>query len=75
MFAEDSTRPVIRTDNLPEFIIYKFKECCCEEFKLHHERISVKPQIKMHMWNLATEYLKMNVLKVMNFRIIEKHMV
>ena len=41
LFAEGATKPVIRTDNGPQFISYKFKECC-EEFKLHHERIPVK---------------------------------
>lgn len=41
LFSEGATRPVIRTDNGPQFVSYKFKECC-EEFKLHHERIPVK---------------------------------
>ncbi|WP_347707984.1 integrase core domain-containing protein [Clostridium sporogenes] len=41
LFAEGATKPVIRTDNGPQFISYKFKECC-EEFKLHYERIPVK---------------------------------
>ena len=72
LFAEGATRPVIRTDNGPQFVSYKFKECC-EEFKLHHERIPVKTPNKMHMWNLSTEYLKMNVLKVMNFKAIRRH--
>lgn len=41
LFAEGATRPVIRTDNGPQFVSYKFKECY-EELNLHHERISVK---------------------------------
>lgn len=45
LFVEGAKKPVIRTDNGPQFVSYKFKECC-EEFKLHHERIPVKTQNK-----------------------------
>ncbi|WP_407845459.1 transposase [Clostridium tetani] len=38
LFTEGTTRPVIITGNGLQFVSYKFKECC-EEFKLHHERI------------------------------------
>ncbi|MCY6354508.1 IS3 family transposase [Clostridium sp. ZS2-4] len=41
LFEEGAKRPVIRTDNGPQFVSYKFKECC-EELELEHERIPVK---------------------------------
>lgn len=41
LFENDTSMTVIRTDNGPQFVIYKFKECC-DEIKMHHERIPVK---------------------------------
>lgn len=41
LFDEGAKRPVIRTDNGPQFVSYKFKECC-EELELEHERIMLK---------------------------------
>ncbi len=41
LFVEGTKRLVIRTDNGPQFVSYKFKECC-EELKLEYERIPVK---------------------------------
>lgn len=41
LFAEGALKPVIRTDNGPQFVSYKFSECC-EEIAIEHERIPVK---------------------------------
>ncbi|MFL0198209.1 hypothetical protein ACJDU8_21990 [Clostridium sp. WILCCON 0269] len=41
LFEEGYKKPVIRTDNGPQFISHKFDECC-EELKIEHERIPVK---------------------------------
>lgn len=41
LFEEGALRPVIRTDNGPQFVSYKFSECC-EEIGIEHERIPVK---------------------------------
>lgn len=53
LFENDILMLVIMTDNGLQFVIYKFKECCD---KVHCERIQVKHQIKMHVWNLFKEY-------------------
>lgn len=41
LFIEGTKKPVIRTDNGPQFVSYKFSECC-EEVGIEHERIPVK---------------------------------
>jgi len=41
LFVEGTEKPVIRTDNGPQFVSYKFSECC-EEVGIEHERIPVK---------------------------------
>ncbi|WP_242862487.1 IS3 family transposase [Clostridium tyrobutyricum] len=41
LYGKQPIKPVIRTDNGPQFVSYRFKECC-EELGLHHERIPVK---------------------------------
>ena len=41
LFTEKALKPVIRTDNGPQFVSYKFSECC-EEIGIEHERIPVK---------------------------------
>ena len=41
LFVEGAEKPVIRTDNGPQFVSYKFSECC-KEIGVEHERIPVK---------------------------------
>jgi len=41
LFIKGTVKPVIRTDNGPQFVSYKFSECC-EEIGVAHERIPVK---------------------------------
>ncbi|EPY2286789.1 transposase [Clostridium sporogenes] len=41
LFEECAKTPVIRTNNGPQFVNYKFKNCC-EELGLEHEIIPVK---------------------------------
>ncbi|SHI03813.1 IS3 family transposase [Clostridium grantii] len=41
LFDSGAEKPVIRTDNGPQFVSYRFKEYC-EELGLEHERIPVK---------------------------------
>ena len=41
LFNEDSSFPVVRTDNGPQFISHIFKETC-ESLEIHHERIPVR---------------------------------
>ena len=41
LFEQGADKPVIRTDNGPQFVSYKFSECC-EEIGIEHERIPVK---------------------------------
>lgn len=41
LFEQGAHKPVIRTDNGPQFVSYKFSGCC-EEIGIEHERIPVK---------------------------------
>lgn len=41
LFAEGAKKPVIRTDNGPQFVSHKFSQCC-EEIGIEHERIPVR---------------------------------
>ncbi|WP_156876061.1 IS3 family transposase [Clostridium kluyveri] len=64
LFEEGSKKPVIRTDNGPQFISHKFDECC-EGLKTEHERIPVKtPNKNAHVESfhriLEDECLKIN---------------
>jgi transposase InsO family protein len=46
-FVEGAEKPVIRTDNVLQFVSYKFSECC-EEIGIEHERIPVKTPNKFY---------------------------
>jgi transposase InsO family protein len=64
LFEERTKKPVIRTDNGPQFVSHKFSECC-EEIKIEHERIPVKtPNKNAHVESfhriLEDECLKIN---------------
>ena len=59
LFEEGANRPVIRTDNGPQFVSY------CEEIKVEHERIPVKtPNKNAHIESfhriLEDDCLKIN---------------
>ncbi|WP_081353594.1 DDE-type integrase/transposase/recombinase [Clostridium pasteurianum] len=64
LFEEGVNKPVIRTDNGPQFVSYKFSECC-EEIKVEHERIPVKTPNKNAHIESFHRILEMNV-KIMN---------
>jgi transposase InsO family protein len=64
LFMKGVEKPVIRTDNGPQFVSYKFSECC-EEIEVEHERIPVKtPNKNAHVESfhrvLEDECLKIN---------------
>jgi transposase InsO family protein len=64
LFEEEAQKPVIRTDNGPQFVSHKFSECC-GELKIEHERIPVKtPNKNAHVESfhriLEDECLKIN---------------
>lgn len=64
LFEEGANKPVIRTDNGPQFVSYKFS-ACCEELGIEHERIPVKtPNKNAHVESfhriLEDECLKIN---------------
>jgi len=64
LFEEEDKKPVIRTDNGPQFISHRFSECC-EEINVEHERIPVKtPNKNAHIESfhriLEDECLKIN---------------
>ncbi|WP_257786246.1 IS3 family transposase [Clostridium pasteurianum] len=64
LFEDGAKKPVIRTDNGPQFVSYKFSECC-EKVKVEHERIPVKtPNKNAHVESfhriLEDECLKIN---------------
>lgn len=64
LFMEGVKKPVIRTDSGPQFVSYKFSECC-EEIEVEHERIPVKtPNKNAHVESfhriLEDECLKIN---------------
>ncbi|WP_242952027.1 IS3 family transposase [Clostridium felsineum] len=64
LFEEGADKPIIRTDNGPQFVSYKFSECC-DEIKVEHERIPVKtPNKNAHVESfhriLEDECLKIN---------------
>jgi transposase InsO family protein len=64
LFIEEAKKPVIRTDNGPQFVSYKFSQCC-EYIKVEHERIPVKtPNKNAHVESfhriLEDECLKIN---------------
>ena len=64
LFEEGAKKPVIRTDNGPQFVSHKFSKCCTE-IKIEHERIPVKtPNKNAHVESfhriLEDECLKIN---------------
>jgi transposase InsO family protein len=60
LFEEGAKKPLIRTDNGPQFISHKFNECC-KEIKIEHERIPVKTPNKNAHVESFHRILRMNV--------------
>lgn len=58
------------TDNGPQFVIYKFKECC-EEIKVHHEKIPVKTSNKNAHVESSNRILDDECLKSNDFQSYE----
>ena len=67
LFVENSIKPVIRTDNGPQFISYKFSECC-KEIGIEHERIPVKTPNKNAHIESFHRILEDNCLKKYEFQ-------
>ncbi|WP_243122267.1 IS3 family transposase [Clostridium thermarum] len=67
LFEEGASRPVIRTDNGPQFVNYKFSECC-EEIKVEHERIPVKTPNKNAHIESFHRILEDDCLKINEFQ-------
>lgn len=72
LFNDNTTKPVIRSDNGTQFISHKFKECC-EELTMEHERIPVKTPNKNTYIELYNRILEDECLKNSDFQTYEKH--
>jgi putative transposase len=65
-------KPVIRSDNGPQFISHLFEDAC-DSFEMIHERIPPRtPNKNAHIPNHSILFWRQNVINVMNFKLIHR---